>query len=64
MSTAALDAYFEELLAPVATPSADVEIPPPANDATTPTRRLPVSPPSQCAKPTLGMAEPVRRHAR
>jgi purine-binding chemotaxis protein CheW len=53
MSTAALDAYFEELLAPVATPSADVEIPPPANDLRPETQSRPIrasqafSPPAQ-----------------
>jgi Chemotaxis signal transduction protein len=53
MSTAALDAYFEELLAPVATPSADVEMPPPANDPRPETPSRPIrasqafSPPAQ-----------------
>lgn len=32
MSTAALDSYFEELLAPVATPSAEAEVPAPASE--------------------------------
>jgi purine-binding chemotaxis protein CheW len=53
MSTAALDAYFEELLAPVVTPPTEVDLPTPANDPRSEAQARPIrasqafSPPAQ-----------------